>query len=311
MKKQPKTEEVKVETVKTFTQEEVNQLLEKNKDLMKDDLRKEVITAMATKQAELKGKLIQAGQNEFMNLGTWEVMKKMSEDMVRSGALPSTDNIYTVLVKLQTGWEMGLKPMEAIKSLYIVNGVLNIFGDAVIRRLKEHGWTIMPYEETADSCKATIKKNGQEYSETFTFGDAEKSGWTHSSKGIKPGWIEGINRRRKLRYGAISTLIKTYVPEVLGAASEIAEIAEDTIPLYQKKNHLAEATATDQVLSSDKIQEINSAKTKKELLAICGKIKKEQPGLVKAILNEYTQKLADIENEQLASEVDAGLEGKV
>lgn len=231
-KKQKPVEEIKVDPPKAgqvFTKIEVDQMLvdQQNK------LREKAVNTLMTKNQELKEDRILAGQDEFYNVQKWEVMRTMANDMVQSGALPPSDNVHTIMIKMQAGREMGLKPIESIKAFYIVKGVLNIYGDAVIRRLREHGW-LVSYKEKQDECIATITKGEEVYSETFTFQDAEKSGWTKANGTLKAGWVDGINRRRKLRYGAISTLIKTFVPEVLGSAAEIAEVAQDTMSLYEK-----------------------------------------------------------------------------
>lgn len=225
-KSEQQTTAEEVTPVKTYTQQEVDQMLAKEKD----ELRETAVTAMAQKQAEIKKDLMLSGQDDDYSIAKWEVMKRMSEDMVKSGALPSKDNAYTIMIKMQAGREMGLKPLESIKSLYIVNGVVSIWGSAVIRRLREHGWKIK-YEEKQDSCTATVYKEEEEYTDTFTFEDARKSGWTGGSS-LKPGWVDGVNRQLKLRYGVISKILKTYIPEVLGSASDLAEVAMDTMPLY-------------------------------------------------------------------------------
>src|SRR5258706_14862520 len=111
----------------TYTQEQVQELLAKQKA----DLRENAVNTLMEKNAELKNDLALSGQDTFYNIGTWEVMSRMANDMVKSGALPKGDNAYTVMMKMQAGREMGLKPVESIKAFYIVNGVLNIFGDAV------------------------------------------------------------------------------------------------------------------------------------------------------------------------------------
>lgn len=280
----PKTSET-AQAEKVYTESEVQAKL----DLQKNELRKIAVEKISEKNLEIKDKeygLILAGQDEFYNLAKWEVMKKMADDMVKSGALPRGDNAYTVMMKMQAGREMGLKPIESIKSFYIVNGVLSIFGDAVIRRLREHGYKVLPYKEADNTCTATIEKDGEKYSETFTFEEAEKSGWTKSSSGLKPGWILGINRRRKLRYGAMSTLIKTYVPEVLGAASDIAEVAEDTVPLY-KKDRVEAALASDVELSQDILDQLYEAKDLKELAVVCKKLIADKGEIYRKPLMQY------------------------
>jgi len=218
---------------KTYTETELQQKLA----VSKNEIRDEVIQAMARKQTELKSELMQLGSDEYYNPAKWEVMKKMAEDMVRSGALPKTDNAYTVLMKLQAGREMGLKPIEAVKSFYIVNGILNIYGSAVTRRLREHGWRIK-FDDKFNACTATVSKEDESYTDTLTFEEAKKSGWTESFGKLKPGWVDGINRKTKLRYGVLSLIIKTCLSEVLGSAVDIVEVAEDTTPVINGTNKL-------------------------------------------------------------------------
>lgn len=163
---------------------------------------------------------------EFLNPTIWGQMKAMSQAFVKSGALPKSENDFTILMKIQAGYEMGMKPLEAVKSFYFVNGTMNIFGSATMRRIREHGWRIS-YKDEPNKCTVTVSKGDESYTDSLTFEEAEKSGWTKSQYGLKPAWVDGVNRRLKLRYGATSILIKTYIPEVLGSATDIAEVAMD------------------------------------------------------------------------------------
>jgi hypothetical protein len=161
----------------------------------------------------------------------WGQMKEMSQVFFTSHAIPSyIANAPQLMMIIQAGYEMGMKPLEAMKSLYMVNGSINLWGSALIRRLREHGW-VVAYKmstENEGTCVATVSKDKETYSESYSFSSAEKSGYTKDSKGsLKVGWRVGVNRNLKLRYGAISMIIKSYIPEVLGSASDVAEIVED------------------------------------------------------------------------------------
>lgn len=180
--------------------------------------------------------LADTGQTNFLDPNVYIQMKAMANDFVKSGAIPKGfTNAEQVLVGFQMGYEMGMKPMEALNSLYPVNGQLNIWGKATTRRLTEHGWQIAFTEESQESCTCTItKKSGglisetRTYTETYKYADAEASGYTKDNYGKeKVGWKPGINRKLKLRYGVLSLIIKSYVPEVLGSAPDIVEVAED------------------------------------------------------------------------------------
>lgn len=165
----------------------------------------------------------------FLDPNLYIQMKALAADFIASKAIPSVwQSSEQVLVGLQTGVEMGMKPMEAMNSLYPVNGAINVWGKATTRRLKAHGWIISYTDETQDRCTATVTKGNESYTDTFLYSDAKASGYTHDSYGKqKIGWKEGMNRKKKLRYGVLSLIISTYIPEVLGSAIGIVEVSED------------------------------------------------------------------------------------
>ena len=171
-------------------------------------------------------------KTSFFDPVVWEQMKGMAETFKASGAFPETDNAARIMVKLQAGREMGMTPVESIKSFYFVKGTINVFGAAIIRRLREHGW-VVTYKDELDKCTATITKGKERHSDSLTFKEAEESNWTKANGFLKAGWLPGANRKMKLRYGATSSLIKTYVPEVLGSAVDIAEVAMDATPVSE------------------------------------------------------------------------------
>lgn len=169
----------------------------------------------------------------FMNPEVWKQMQIMAKAFKNSGALPSSiQNEYQLIMVMQAGFEMGMKPIESIKSLYIVNGSITIYAEALTRRLNEWGFNI-EYKDEKDECTAIIThpKTQQEIKETYTFEQAVDSGYTLDRKGnLKVGWKPGENRLVKLRYGALRRAIKTRIAYVMGSASDIKEVAEDYSP---------------------------------------------------------------------------------
>lgn len=206
-------------------------------------------------------------KTNYMDPVVWSQMRGVANTFFESGAIPKgIQNAPQLVMILQAGYEMGLPPIQAMNSFSIINGAINLWGKAVPRELRKHGWQILPYSEDENSCTATIRKIGtdEEYSETFRFKDAEASGWTIDSyKSLKPGWRPGQNRKLKMRYGALSALIKTYIPEVLGGASDIAEVAMDYQIVEVVDNPVKEKPAPDKKVLTDFI---NKKKQSKERL---------------------------------------------
>ena len=170
--------------------------------------------------------------SSILDPNTYIQMKALSKDFFDSKVVPSAyQNVLQVLFGIQAGYEMGMQPVEALQSITFVNGNASVWGKAVPRRLRVHGWSL-DFEEGGEGreqfCKATIIKGDEMYSDTITFGDAEDSGYTKTNGGqLKAGWLPGLNRKLKLRYDVLDVLCKTYVPEVFGGTAGTAEVLQD------------------------------------------------------------------------------------
>lgn len=186
--------------------------------LTNDDRREISMAALTTKTS-------------VMDPTEYQQIKVVANDLVKSGALPeSFKNAHQVMMAILAGREMGMGTQEALSDLYFVGGRLQIYGKATPAALRRAGWQIVKFEEDATQCTATIRnaKTGEEITDTFTYEEAELSGFTKDKYGnLKVGWKEGANRKRKLRYGVLSQIIHTYVPEVLGAVTGVGEYSED------------------------------------------------------------------------------------
>lgn len=184
----------------------------------------------------------------------WEHMNTIAKTLIDSRAFPPyIQNSHQAMIVFETGHEMGLKFMESIKYLYIISGQVTLTGQGAARKLADAGYRVK-YEEEKDKCTAIVYKLDPEKEiarDTVTFQEAEESGYTYfnpkNDKGdyildkdgekkreTKVGWREGMNRKLKLRYLALSSIIKTSLPDVLGAAIDIKEVAED-YPVEEKK----------------------------------------------------------------------------
>ena len=130
-------------------------------------------------------------------------------------------NPQQALVKIQAGFEMGMAPMEAMNSLYIVNGKLTIYGMAMSKRLRLKGWRIAYDESKPGETTVTISKSDEMYSYTATLEELKKL----RSKAAD------FAAKDKLKWHALSRLIRFYVPEVLEAGvAYLKEEIEDMPP---------------------------------------------------------------------------------
>lgn len=209
----------------------------------------------------------------------WEHMNTIAKTLIDSRAFPPyIQNSHQAMIVFETGHEMGLKFMESIKYLYIISGQVTLTGQGAARKLADAGYRVK-YEEEKDKCTAIVYRLDPEKEiarDTVTFQEAEESGYTYfnpkNDKGVhildangekkretKVGWREGMNRKLKLRYLALSSIIKTSLPDVLGAAIDIKEVAED-YPVEERKKEELIPTG----VKADLKNFIDKSKAKKE-----------------------------------------------
>ena len=180
--------------------------------------------------------LADTSASSILDPNTYIQMKALSKDFFDSKVVPSAyQNVLQVLFGIQAGYEMGMQPVEALQSITFVNGNASVWGKAVPRRLRVHGWSLSfeegqddPNDEKTQYCQASIIKGDEVYTDKVYYRDAVDSGYTTDSNGrLKPGWKPGLNRKLKLRYDVLDVLCKTYVPEVFGGTAGTAEVLAD------------------------------------------------------------------------------------
>lgn len=200
--------------------------MEEKKSVLTDEDKREINLAVMTQNTSV------------MNPVEHEQMKKMADEYWKSGALSDAfQNVNQVIMAVNAGREMGMGFVESLNGLYFVGGKLNIYGKATPSALRRHGWRIEYSNETGDSCTATVtnERTGETITDTFTFEEAKLSGFVSDRSGkIKVGWKQGANRKRKLRYGVLSQIIHTYIPEVISGVNGIGEYSQDYIESQPK-----------------------------------------------------------------------------
>lgn len=133
-----------------------------------------------------------------------------------------------ILVAIQWGMELGLKPMQAMQNIAVINGRPSLWGDAVIALVR--GSSLCEYiYETDDGNTATcrVKRAGQgEEVRTFSMEDATKAGLANKSG----PWTQYPKRMRQMRARAFA--LRDVFPDVLKGmpiAEEVMDITEREI----------------------------------------------------------------------------------
>lgn len=98
-----------------------------------------------------------------------------SSDMVPKDYVGKPGN---VLVAVQTGAELGLKPMQSLQGISVINGRPSIWGDAMRALVISHPEFEDLREDKQDTyCTVTLKRRGRSaVTTTFTMEDAKKAG---------------------------------------------------------------------------------------------------------------------------------------
>lgn len=144
-----------------------------------------------------------------------EDLKERAALVVHAGLAPRGMTPEQLTITMLKGQEMGMGPMEAMESFYVVNGAVGSMTHQLVSRLRAAGHDYTINESTTERCVVTIyRSNGARYTHTLTFKECEDAGYNKGRDGIKATW-RGAGQRWMLAYRTISSAIKTFCPEVL------------------------------------------------------------------------------------------------
>lgn len=155
---------------------------------------------------------------------------RVAQLFARSNLVPKDyrDQPENCLVAMQMGAEVGLKPLQALQGIAVINGRPSIWGDAMWALVQGHQ-VVEDAHETFDpetmTATCTIRRKGraQPYVQSFSKADAVTAGlW-----GKAGPWT--TNPRRMLQMRARAFCARDAVPDVLKGLS-VAEEALDIPP---------------------------------------------------------------------------------
>lgn len=188
-----------------------------------------------------------------------------NSDLVPKDFKGKPDNCF---IAIQWGSELGLKPMQAIQNLAIINGRPSLWGDAVIALVRSS--PLCEYVTESDdghTAVCRVKRRGEpEEFRTFSIDDAKKAGLD-----TKAGpWTQYPKRMRQMRARAFA--LRDVFPDVLRGmpiAEEVMDIptgeatqvssqnrpaitgtAEKALPLYSDADFSANLTKWWDIIAS-------------------------------------------------------------
>lgn len=147
-----------------------------------------------------------------------------------------------ILVAVQMGAEVGLKPMQSLQNIAVINGRPSIWGDAFWALIKRHRlceWTREEFEEGSMTARCIVKRKGSEpVVRSFSKADAEKAKlWNKEGP-----WQ--YYPRRMLQMRARGFACRDAIPEALKGLS----IAEEVISELDERDMGAAEVVRDEPL---------------------------------------------------------------
>lgn len=160
-------------------------------------------------------------------LATWEAMREQADALVKSGFLPKAVNTpEKAMAIIQTGRELGLGPMQSLRSIHIIEGKPTMSADLIagLALSKVPGSVLRVAESTNMRCVVQACRAGQGPTTfTYTMEDAKNAGLTG-----KQNWRN--YPRAMLRARAITEAARAIFPDAVVGLYDPDELGAVTTP---------------------------------------------------------------------------------
>lgn len=200
----------------------------------------------------------------------------MADQFIKSGAFPkgmTAEQAYTVI---RAGAEMGMKPLEAMNTLYIVNGAIKPYGKNMIARLTGQGYKIEYTAESENGVTVTVRTpEGETFTEIVTKND----------KVLKNSKAMGFSDKNKMRFHGVRMILDFHLPHLFGSVSDLFQ--DEAVEFDQTQKDARDiAKVEDRKQRQRILDHIDSAKTMEQLEQVRDHIVQYD------CITEYDQKFA-------------------
>jgi hypothetical protein len=205
-----------------------------------------------------------------------------AEIMSKSTIVPKNYQGKTgdILVAVQMGAELGLKPIQALQNIAVINGKPSVYGDGLLALVQAHHSFEDIQESFEDESNAAIctvkRKNQSSYTVRYTKIDAEKAGLWNK---IGP-WKQYPKRMLQMR--ARGFALRDKFADVLGGlitAEEAQDYPVDVTPQDKPKNL---SSQLDNILLAQSQLTIKDKEIDQEISTECDT---QEPELMQLILD--------------------------
>ncbi len=167
-----------------------------------------------------------------VQITSFEALQRFAAMVAASGLAPKDmTRMETIAIAIEMGLEVGLKPMQALQNVAVINGRPSIWGDAALALVEASGlledihetWTGKPYEDDYTAV-VVVKRKGRSHptERTFSIVDAKTAGlWKKAGP-----WTTAPKRMLQMRARAFA--LRDTFADVLRGLS-IAEEVQDYI----------------------------------------------------------------------------------
>lgn len=211
--------------------------------------------------------------------------KSLSEGMELAKMMANSDlvpSVYkgkagNVIIAMQMGYEVGLKPMQALQNISVINGRPCLWGDALLAIVQGSGKLkyIKEWEEDDVSYCETLREGYPEpYRNCFSDADAKAAGLL----GKAGPWQTNKRRMRQMRARGFN--LRDQFADVLkgfSVAEEVQDYPVNVTPSAQRSSTIQTPKRKSEVLGKDPVVEAEIVESPKEYTdRVTGEIKARQ-----------------------------------
>lgn len=157
-----------------------------------------------------------------------------------------------ILVAVQMGAELGLKPIQALQNIAVINGKPSVYGDALLALVQAHSsfedikeW----YDEKTNTAFCRVKrKNQTEHTVSFNIEDAKKAGlWGKSGP-----WTQYPKRMMQMR--ARGFALRDKFADALGGLITVEEAQDYQVVDMPEKDVTPKTQSNEAVTNYDRLE---------------------------------------------------------